>query len=88
MALVAKYGAIEFDEDGLGTVFMLGDGSTETREERIARLEKLGMLDPGCASCVEFYEAEDPAMHFAPSHRSGARCRSGGRPHCTCDTCF
>lgn len=88
MTGVVKYGPIEFDEEGRGTVFRLGDGTLETRQERIERLEELGTIAPGCASCREFYAAVDPAFVFAPSHRSGARCRSGGRPHCTCDTCF
>lgn len=25
---------------------------------------------------------------FFPSHNASSRCRSGGRSHCTCDTCF
>lgn len=26
--------------------------------------------------------------HGGPSHYASPRCRSGKRPHCTCDTCF
>jgi hypothetical protein len=29
-----------------------------------------------------------PARGFFPSHEATASCRSGRRPHCTCDTCF
>lgn len=78
----------QFDTDGRQLVFAISPfGASETRAERIARMEAMGSLVPGCAGCREFYEHPRLAP-FAPSHRSGARCRSGGRPHCTCDTCF
>lgn len=63
----------------------------ETPEERIARWEVLGLLDPECLTCQrEFYPRlrEGATSVFAPSHKAGRRCESGGRPHCTCDTCF
>ena len=63
----------------------------ETIEERIARLEKDGFLDPNCKSCIEiFYPAYKQGMTrvFAPSHKPSSRCQSGKQPHCTCDTCF
>lgn len=25
---------------------------------------------------------------FYPNHKASTRCESGGRNHCTCDTCF
>lgn len=35
-----------------------------------------------CEACVA-------AREFGgPSHYASPRCRSGKRPHCTCDTCF
>ena len=60
---------------------------TETREQKIARLEAQGRLDPNCAGCKEFYEHPnvDP---FAPNHKASDYCESGKRPHCTCDICF
>jgi len=62
-----------------------------TITERIATLERAGRLDPTCRGCDEHYRHyraghEDPP--FAPSHKASETCRSGKRPHCTCDTCF
>lgn len=39
----------------------------------------------GCEYCRR---EQDRGSTFFPSHRASARCRSGGRQHCTCDTCF
>lgn len=63
----------------------------ETIDQRIARLEKLGMLDPECPTCQrEFYPRYRAGKDapFAPPHRSSSNCQSGKYPHCTCDTCF
>lgn len=77
-----------FDENGMQTVFPIAPfGASETRAERIARLEALGTISPGCPSCQEFY-AHPRLMPHAPSHRASNRCQSGKRAHCTCDTCF
>jgi hypothetical protein len=78
----------EFDEHGHQTVFAIAPfGNSETRAERIARWEAMGTLDPTCSACKEFYE--HPTLSpFAPSHKPGSHCRSGKRPHCTCDGCF
>lgn len=57
------------------------------REEKIARMEADGMLDPSCTGCREFYD--HPTVNpFAPAHKPSPRCESGKHPHCTCDTCF
>ena len=67
------------------------DKLQETSEERIARLEQLGYLDPNCKTCVEiFYPAYKHGymIVFTPSHKPSRRCESGKRPHCTCDVCF
>jgi len=37
----------------------------------------------GCAYCAKFKPGE-----MFPSHDASRRCESGGRDHCTCDTCF
>lgn len=60
---------------------------TETREQRIARLEKLGYIVPGCPGCRKWYDHPtiDP---FAPSHKASKNCASGKEPHCTCDACW
>jgi hypothetical protein len=39
--------------------------------------------DPTCTYCQQF----KPGDMF-PSHEASKRCQSGGRNHCTCDTCF
>lgn len=77
-----------FDADGMQTVFAISPyGCAETRAERVARLEAMGALDPKCPGCLEFYE-HPKLSPFAPSHRASDRCRSGGRPHCSCSACF
>ena len=69
---------------------MYNEDIDEAPSERIARLEKIGYLDPNCKSCQEiFYPAYWKGMTpFAPSHKPSDRCESGKRPHCTCDVCF
>jgi hypothetical protein len=65
-----------------------------TQAERLAELrrwEGVNLVDPKCEVCRrEFYSRTDvmPSDVFAPRHHSGANCRSGGHPHCTCDSCF
>lgn len=68
----------------------MSGGAEETREEMIARWEAAGLLDPACGLCQEDFYASDrlPCDVWAPRHRSGAACQSGGHPHCTCDSCF
>lgn len=39
----------------------------------------------GCAFCERM---KDQGETFFPSHEASSGCRSGGHPHCTCDTCF
>lgn len=51
-------------------------------------LEAIGALVPGCPGCQERYDAPDPLMVMAPSHKPSSSCKSGKRPHCTCDACF
>jgi hypothetical protein len=78
----------EFAADGTQTRFAISPfGSSETRAERIERLEKMGVIEPGCAGCREFY-AHPTLSPFAPRHRPGTYCQSGRRPHCTCPTCW
>ncbi len=35
-----------------------------------------------CATCIEY------AGRMCPPHFASPRCESGGRRHCSCDTCF
>ncbi|MCR4294320.1 MAG: hypothetical protein NUW21_02205 [Elusimicrobia bacterium] len=37
-----------------------------------------------CSACQRIAAAGG----FGPSHDASPRCQSGGRDHCTCDTCF
>lgn len=77
-----------FDAAGLQQVFPISPfGATETRAERIQRLEVLGVLAPDCETCKPAY-AHPTLSAFMPQHKAGAFCRSGKRPHCTCDGCF
>lgn len=78
----------EFDENGMQTVFPISPfGNSETRAERLARVEKMGLIDPDCSYCQEYYNHPrlSPMM---PRHTASKRCQSGGHNHCTCDTCF
>lgn len=61
---------------------------TETREQKIARLEASGDLDPNCALCKSEFYPHPKLEPFAPAHKASSYCRSGKRAHCTCDTCF
>lgn len=65
----------------------MNQSEPETKEQKIARLEAAGMIDPNCRGCREWYE-HPTASPFAPSHQASSNCESGQRPHCTCDTCF
>ena len=46
--------------------------------------EKFGddLGHPGCKMCRHV------SVFGGPSHEASTFCRSGKRPHCTCDTCF
>ncbi len=64
----------ELVEDGLATYAERGDDYSPS------------FAPPGeCAGCDRDREAEST---FRPSHTASARCRSGHRDHCSCDTCF
>jgi len=54
------------------------------------RMVKMGAIRPDCQACQEYFGTPDEPRPggMAPSHRASARCESGKRPHCTCDTCF
>jgi hypothetical protein len=78
----------EFDADGMQTRFAISPfGASETREERLARWQEIGAYDPDCPQCAPIPK-HPTLMPFMPRHNPNPRCRSGGRPHCTCDACF
>ena len=56
-----------------------------TKEQQIARMIQMGSIVRGCKGCEPMLENPDA---MCPSHTASDRCRSGKRPHCTCDTCF
>lgn len=76
------------DENGMQTVFAISPfGTSETREERLRRWEVMGIYDPNCPMCAAI--PDHPTLSpFQPSHKPSSMCRSGKRPHCTCDACF
>lgn len=37
---------------------------------------------PGCSLCLRY------SVFGGPGHEPSSMCRSGKKPHCTCDTCF
>ena len=46
------------------------------------------LVAPGeCDYCDRLREAHGPGGFF-PDHDAMPGCRSGARPHCTCDGCF
>lgn len=70
----------------------------QQREDYISVLHQSGLIDKGCKSCQPFIEwvrahwvyegtPEVPAP-MMPHHMASPNCKSGGRPHCSCDTCF
>lgn len=53
----------------------------------VAELEECGRLAPEgeCATC-DTYRKE--GWFHEPGHTPLSSCRSGARPHCTCDACY
>jgi len=54
-----------------------------TNDDEVARGHKAPVGK--CAYCDHQRQLK---AEFHPSHRASQRCQSGGRNHCTCDTCF
>lgn len=77
-----------FTADGTQLVFAITPfGASETRQDRLDRLQEMGRFDPNCSYCSELFN--HPTLSpFMPSHTASVRCRSGRHNHCTCDTCF
>jgi len=51
------------------------------------RLTLTGSRAP-VGECPTCDRARETGERFMPRHTASARCRSGQRNHCTCDTCF
>lgn len=51
------------------------------------RLTLTGFRAP-IGECPTCDRARETGERFMPRHTASARCRSGQRNHCTCDTCF
>jgi len=65
-------------------------GDQMVRLRRIPDGAFLGAFLPGCPTCDEERARieETGKPDWSPSHHASVRCRSGSRPHCTCDACF
>ncbi len=66
---------------------------TQAIQEYIDKLEKDGLIDPNCNTCLNYFYPLIMAGRnlyniFAPRHKPSDRCESGKHPHCSCDTCF
>jgi hypothetical protein len=61
-----------------------------TNQEKLQGFIARGLLDPNCAGCTESIQEvlKTGTLPMAPSHQPKSRCRSGNRPHCTCDFCW
>lgn len=61
-----------------------------TPAEKIREAVKSGAIALDCERCKPAIEAlrAGGQIPFGPDHQASPRCRSGQRPHCTCDTCF
>lgn len=57
-------------------------------QERLQRMISRGSIDPECDFCQREFLSHLRLDPFAPRHTAMDTCRSGKRPHCTCDTCF
>lgn len=57
----------------------------ETKEQKLARWERDGIIVRDCKGCEPLY-ADPDAM--CPRHQGSEYCESGKRPHCTCDLCW
>ena len=62
----------------LKSTVVLSDEFLEMCEKELARHD--------CPTCVEIYNDNVNAMY--PRHYASDYCKSGKRPHCSCDTCF
>lgn len=63
----------------------LNEAQAKLQGWELAFLQKQAAQFPDCKYCQELLEKGE---YFAPHHRGSGGCRSGGRAHCTCDTCF
>jgi hypothetical protein len=61
---------------------MMRSALERVREAALVKFATPNPAHPECATCLE------QSVFGGPSHEASPRCRSGRRPHCTCDTCF
>jgi hypothetical protein len=61
----------------------LNTAKEEGKEEAKAKGPERSEGEEPCKACEEYKR-----LGFGPSHNASRSCRSGGYPHCTCDTCF
>lgn len=63
----------------------LNEAQAKLQPYELAFLQRQVAKYPDCKYCAELLEK---GQYFAPHHDAGVCCRSGRRPHCTCDSCF
>lgn len=68
----------------MATTYVLTAAELAYREQ-LEFAAVLGHLGFGCRTCIV---AEARGDKYGPRHEASSRCESGGRSHCTCDTCF
>lgn len=59
----------------------------ELWRRRMDWLEHRRVVFRDCEGCREHYKTVKPPR-FGSAHEPSRMCRSGKRPHCTCDACF
>lgn len=54
------------------------------------RMVERKRVDPECPTCLREkpYILAHGYSSGGPAHPPNAWCKSGGRPHCTCDACY
>lgn len=63
----------------------------EEIDRHIEYLEMLGSIEKACKYCERELYPQYKKGNFnvmAPRHKASNRCKSGKKPHCTCDVCF
>ena len=65
----------------------------EAIEDYIKKITESGDYDPDCKTCKNVIQPElvlgfKLSDIFCPNHKPSKNCKSGKRPHCTCDACF
>ena len=60
----------------------------EQVKDLLIRWEKSGRIVKDCPGCQIYYKSDNPQYATSPPHKNSSYCKSGNRPHCSCDYCF